>query len=150
MSPVDGRVLLPGEVPDQVFAQELLGPGAAVDPGSSGPGTVLAPISGTVVSLHPHAFVVQGEGLAVLVHAGIDTVTCKGEGFTTLVTAGEEVSGGDPVLTWMPADVTARGLSTVCPVVVLEGQAEEVGVLTGAGGVVRAGEPLLRVVPGGV
>jgi hypothetical protein len=57
-APVTGRVLPMSDVPDLVFAEEMVGPGVAVDP-DPGPGAVVAPVDGQVVVLHAHAFVVQ-------------------------------------------------------------------------------------------
>ena len=53
----------------------------------------MAPISGKLVKLHPHAFVIVGDGGAgVLVDLGIDTVKMHGEGFTLKAAEGDEVS----------------------------------------------------------
>ena len=56
LSPVDGKTVALGDVPDPVFAQAMVGPGVAVQP-SGGRQNALAPVDGTVVTLHPHAFV---------------------------------------------------------------------------------------------
>ncbi len=88
-SPVAGRVVALSAVPDPVFSQAMVGPGVAVEP-SRVKADVVSPVDGTVVTLHPHAFVVAtGDGAAVLVHLGIDTVKRKGEGFELHVVKGE-------------------------------------------------------------
>ena len=61
LSPVTGRAIPLTDVPDPVFAGQMVGPGVAVDPAGE-PGTAVAPISGTIVKLHPHAYVISGEG----------------------------------------------------------------------------------------
>ena len=81
LSPCSGRVIALDEVPDPVFAGRIVGPGVAIDPDRSA-ATVVAPISGRLVKLHPHAFVIAGADVAVLVHLGIDTVQLGGAGFT--------------------------------------------------------------------
>ncbi|MEV8442275.1 PTS glucose transporter subunit IIA [Actinosynnema sp. NPDC051121] len=139
-SPVSGRVVPLTEVPDPVFAQAMVGPGVAVEP-DRGQADVLSPVDGTVVTLHPHAFVVAtSEGAAVLVHLGIDTVKLKGEGFTLHVVKGEAVRAGQPVVTWDPAAVEAAGYAPICPVIALDATPEV--VLDPAGGPVAAGDAL--------
>lgn len=139
-SPVSGRVVPLTEVPDPVFAQAMVGPGVAVEP-DRGQADVLSPVDGTVVTLHPHAFVVAtSEGAAVLVHLGIDTVKLKGEGFTLHVVKGEAVRAGQPVVTWDPAAVEAAGYASICPVIALDATPEV--VLDQAGGPVAAGDAL--------
>lgn len=142
-SPVPGRVLPLAEVPDPVFAGALVGPGLAVDPEPARHDAV-APIAGTLAKLHPHAFVVTGDGgLSVLVHLGIDTVQLHGAGFTLRAAEGERVLAGQPVVSWDPAAVAAGGRSTVCPVVALDVPADRLQNLAGAGPV-AAGGPLFR------
>ncbi|MEU5694600.1 PTS glucose transporter subunit IIA [Actinosynnema sp. NPDC020468] len=139
-SPVSGRVVSLTEVPDPVFAQAMVGPGVAVEPDRAA-ADVVAPIDGTIVTLHPHAFVVASpEGAAVLVHLGIDTVKRKGEGFTLHVVKGEEVRAGQPVVTWDPTEIEAAGFAPICPVVALDATAEV--LLDLASGEVKAGDRL--------
>jgi PTS system glucose-specific IIA component len=107
LSPCPGRVVAMADVPDPVFAEEMVGPGVAIEP-DPGPTTVVAPIAGTVLKVLPHAFVVLGDGVGVLVHLGINTVRLEGEGFEVLATQGSEVAAGDPMITWDPAARTSR------------------------------------------
>ena len=124
LSPVAGRVVPITEVPDPVFAQAMVGPGIAVQPSGSRSDAV-APVDGTIATLHPHAFVVATEdGKAVLVHLGIDTVKEKGEGFTLHVVKGEQVRAGQPIVSWDPEAVTAAGYSAIVPVVALDAAAD--------------------------
>jgi PTS system N-acetylglucosamine-specific IIA component len=124
LSPVAGKAVPMSEVPDPVFAESMVGPGLAVLP-SGGRQDAVAPVDGTVVTLHPHAFVIATEsGQAVLVHLGIDTVQQKGEGFTLRVVKGESVRAGQPLIEWDPDAVVAAGFSAVVPVVALDAQPE--------------------------
>jgi PTS system N-acetylglucosamine-specific IIA component len=124
LSPVAGRTVAMSEVPDPVFAQSMVGPGLAIQP-SGGRQDAVAPVDGTVVTLHPHAFVIATEGgQAVLVHLGIDTVKQKGEGFTLRVVKGETVRAGQALIEWDPEAVAAAGYSAVVPVVALDAPAE--------------------------
>ncbi len=89
------------QVPDDVFSQLMLGPGVAVDPGTTGVVDVVAPVDGVLTALHPHAFVVQvPDGRAVLVHLGLDTVRLLGETFTLGCGKGDEVRAGQVVVSW--------------------------------------------------
>ena len=146
VAPLSGRVVALADVPDPVFAQEIVGPGLAVEPLTDGmDGAVVAPVAGTVASLFPHAFALQTpDSRTVLVHLGIDTVTLKGVGFEVLVAVGDEVVVGQHLLTWDPAAVAAAGLATVCPVVALQGDAAQVTALVAAGTTVRRGDLLLE------
>lgn len=126
-SPVSGAVVAMTEVPDPVFAEAMVGPGVAVRP-VGGAADAVAPVDGTVVTLHPHAFVVATEdGRAVLVHLGIDTVKQKGEGFTLHVVKGETVRAGQPVVGWNPDAVAEAGYSPIVPVVALDASQDAVG-----------------------
>ncbi|MFJ5779857.1 PTS glucose transporter subunit IIA [Streptomyces sp. NPDC093094] len=121
-APLAGRVMALGKVPDPVFAAQLVGSGLAIDPTpATARAQALAPVSGTVVKLHPHAFVIKAPcGTGVLVHLGIDTVRLGGDGFTSHVFEGDQVQVGQKVITFDPSAVQAHGLSAVCPIVVLD------------------------------
>lgn len=131
-SPVTGKAVTMSEVPDPVFAESMVGPGVAVKP-SGGRQVVLAPVDGTVVTLHPHAFVIATEGgQAVLVHLGIDTVKQKGDGFTLHVVKGETVRAGQALVEWDPDAVVAAGYSAMVPVVALDASVDALsGMVTG-------------------
>lgn len=140
LSPVSGRVVGLAGVPDPVFAQAMVGPGTAVDP-ERGPSQAIAPVTGKIVKLHPHAYVVvDEEGHGVLVHLGIDTVKLKGEGFDLLVGEGDEVVSGQPVVGWNPAVIEAGGRSPVCAVVALDAGADALSDVLEAGEVTKGTE----------
>ncbi len=122
LSPLAGRLLPLGEVPDPVFAGEMVGPGVAVDPADGDePVTVVSPIAGTLVKVHPHAFIVLDPGgIGVLVHLGLDTVRLEGRGFEVHATEGTTVAAGDPMVTWDVSVTRAEGLSAVVPVVAMD------------------------------
>ncbi|WP_367650632.1 PTS glucose transporter subunit IIA [Nocardioides sp. zg-1308] len=144
LSPCPGRVIAMTDVPDPVFAEEMVGPGVAIEP-DAGRTTVVAPIAGTVVKVLPHAFVVLGDGVGVLVHLGINTVRLEGEGFEVLASQGDEVSAGDPMITWDPSSLpgSAAGLdvSPVVPVVLMDAPKGSV-TSDAVGGPVAAGDLL--------
>ncbi|AGB22091.1 PTS system N-acetylglucosamine-specific IIA component, Glc family [Mycobacterium sp. JS623] len=120
VSPVAGRAVPLQDVPDPVFSQGMVGYGAAVDP----PRAVIdavAPVSGKILKLLPHAYIVMTtDNVGVLVHLGIDTVRLNGEGFTTHVSQGDEVSAGQLVITYDVPSIEAKGLNPIVPVVVMD------------------------------
>ncbi|MGH6655982.1 MAG: PTS sugar transporter subunit IIA [Actinocrinis sp.] len=139
-SPLAGTAIGLGQVPDPVFAQAMVGPGAAVDP-QRRPLDAVSPIAGTLVKLKPHAFVVvDPAGRGVLVHLGIDTVNLDGAGFELLAAEGARVEAGQPVIRWDPAQIEARGMSPICPVIALDAAPDAVGRV--ASGEVEPGAPL--------
>lgn len=107
VAPLSG-ILVPLEtVPDPVFAQKMVGDGVSLDPTS---GELLAPVAGTVTQLHRahHALTITtDQGIEVLLHIGIDTVTLKGEGFTPKVSEGEKVAIGQTLISF-DVDAVAR------------------------------------------
>lgn len=120
VSPVAGRSLAVSEVPDPVFAKGLVGPGIAIEPRRTLQ-TAVAPVSGTLAKLHPHAYlIVSDKGYGVLVHLGIDTVHLQGEGFDLLAREDERVEAGDEIVAWDPGEIERAGRSSVCAVVVLD------------------------------
>lgn len=147
LAPVKGRAVPMQDVPDPVFAQLMTGPGAAVDPEREVVEAV-APVSGTVFKLYPHAFVIlTADGVAVLVHLGIDTVQLGGQGFTTHVAEGDAVTAGQLVTTYDVPAVDAAGRNPIVPVIALDRQAADL-VLSGAvgtGGAVTAADTLFTV-----
>jgi len=140
-----GTVLPITEVPDPVFAASMVGAGVGLEPATdAGLLHVVAPVSGRLLKVHPHAFIVlTSEGRGVLVHVGIDTVKLDGAPFTLHVAEGDEVAAGDRVVTVDVAAVRAAGMSPVSPVVVMDAAADTMPPVT-AGAQVGAGDELFR------
>ncbi|WP_347110964.1 PTS glucose transporter subunit IIA [Paenarthrobacter sp. S56] len=144
-APITGRVVPLSSVPDPVFAGQLVGAGAAIEP-APGVFEVLSPAEGKIIKLLPHAFViVDTAGRGVLVHVGIDTVKLAGEGFTILAKKDDWVHAGSPIMRVDPAPALAAGYSLVSPVVVLDSKPDTVS--TTATGEVRGGARLFAWSP---
>ena len=144
LAPLDGRLTSLADVPDPVFAGQVVGAGAAIEPPEDTAVVVVAPLSGRLAKVHPHAFVVAGaSGAGVLVHLGIDTVRMGGAGFTLHVQQGDDVEAGAPVVTFDAVAVRDAGLSASCPVVLLQSPADSASPLGPPGAQVRRGEPFL-------
>jgi PTS system glucose-specific IIA component len=145
LSPLVGVAVPLPSVPDALFAAGAMGPGAAITPPAEIV-DVVAPIDGTLLQVFPHAFVVVADdGLAVLVHLGIDTVDLAGAGFTAFAAKGDRVAAGAPVIAYDVPAILAAGHSSVVPVIVLERSPEDVRVLVDEGAALLPGVPLLSV-----
>lgn len=120
LAPVGGRAVGLQNVPDPVFSAGMVGYGAAVDP----PRAVIdavAPVGGKLLKLMPHAYIIMTpDNVGVLVHLGLDTVALNGEGFTTHVGQGAEVTAGQLIITYDVPVVAAKGLNPIVPVVVMD------------------------------
>jgi PTS system glucose-specific IIA component len=120
LAPCPGRLVALADTPDPVFASEMVGPGVAIDP-DPGEVTVVSPIAGKVVKVHPHAFVVLGsDGIGVLVHLGINTVRLEGRGFEVLAAERSTVEAGDPMVRWDPSTISGEDISTLVLVIAMD------------------------------
>ena len=91
----DGEVINIEDVKDPVFSQKMMGDGFAVEPEN---GHIVSPVAGKVTSVFPtkHALgLVTDNGLEVLVHIGLDTVSLEGKPFEVKVSEGQTVAAGD-------------------------------------------------------
>jgi len=144
LAPCPGRVVPLTATGDPVFAAEMVGPGVAIDP-DPGLVTVVSPIAGRVVKVHPHAFVVLAEtGVGVLVHLGINTNRLEGAGFEVLATEGGTVEAGAPMVRWDPSTISGDDISTVVPVIAMDRPKGSVPAPDGDS-TVSAGDLLFRV-----
>ena len=120
LAPVSGRAVALKDVPDPVFSQGMVGYGAAIDP-PRGVIEAVAPVSGRLLKLMPHAYIIMTpDNVGVLVHLGLDTVALKGEGFTTHVNQGDDVTAGEVIITYDVPSIEAKGLNPIVPVVVMD------------------------------
>lgn len=143
IAPVAGRAVALGDVPDPVFAQGMVGYGAAIDPPREVI-TAVAPVDGRLLKLMPHAFVVlTADNVGVLVHLGLDTVALDGEGFTTHLRQGEQVRAGQPVITFDIPAIVAKGLDPIVPVVIMdERESANISVTAALDAPIAAGDEL--------
>jgi PTS system N-acetylglucosamine-specific IIC component len=124
LAPTAGRLVALSDVPDATFAQGIVGPGVAIDPPREVV-TAVAPVSGKVAKLWPHAYVIMtSDNVGVLVHLGIDTVQLEGEGFTVLAEEGALVEVGQPMITFDVPAVEATGRNPVIAIVVMDKKAD--------------------------
>lgn len=141
LSPLDGRVIPLEEVPDEVFAEKVLGDGAAVIPEN---GNIYSPIDGEIVSIPEslHAYGIRSDaGIEMIVHFGLETVNLKGEGFSPKVKVGDRVKAGQLLCIADMDFLKSKGINTVTPVLVTDG-AEE-GSFSVKTGEIRHGEEIM-------
>ncbi|MCP3027839.1 N-acetylglucosamine-specific PTS transporter subunit IIBC [Halobacillus sp. A5] len=115
--PINGKVMKLEEVPDEVFAQGMMGPGFSVEPTGN---TFRSPVNGKVIQVFPtkHAIGLEMDnGLEILIHVGLDTVKLNGEGFETLVESGQSIQQGDPLLRVDVDFVKKNAPSIVTPII---------------------------------
>lgn len=121
LAPVTGKIIPLDQVPDEVFAQKILGDGVGVIPSE---GKIYSPVTGEISSVtdSKHAYAIETEdGIQMLVHFGLDTVALKGEGFTAKVKAGDKVQAGD-LLAEVDLDLLkGKNIETTTPIVVCAG-----------------------------
>ena len=118
ISPVKGKVIPLAEVSDETFASGVLGDGVGIQPSE---GKVFAPFDCTVAAVFDtkHAIGLETpEGVELLIHIGMDTVTLNGGPFTVYVEAGQTVETGELLLDFDMEKIRKAGLDTVTPVIV--------------------------------
>lgn len=143
-APFSGTLVPLSEVPDETFASGVLGEGIAVEPSD---GLFCSPVDGTVETIaetkHAIGFAADN-GLEILVHVGLETVSLNGEGFEILVKEGDRVKAGQPVAKADLALIRERGLKTITSIV-LTGGADDME-LNCAEGIAAAGKtPVLTL-----
>lgn len=117
-SPLQGKIVPLEKVEDQVFSSGALGKGIAVEPIV---GELVAPAKGEVTTLFPtgHAVGVTTEdGVEVLMHIGMDTVSMNGDGFEICVKQGDKIEAGDLLVKFDIEKIKAAGHPTITPVVI--------------------------------
>ncbi|WP_182048841.1 beta-glucoside-specific PTS transporter subunit IIABC [Changpingibacter yushuensis] len=144
VSPVNGQLIALADVQDKAFASGVLGSGVGVIPSD---GAIVSPVTGTVITAFPtgHAYGIRSEeGIEVLIHIGIDTVSMKGDGFTPQVAKGDHVSAGDPIASVDLKKVTAAGFDPTVIMVVTN--SKKLGSIDASTpGQVTVGVPVLSV-----
>ena len=132
VSPLNGKVVPLEEVPNPVFSDKILGDGIAVVPTD---GKIVSPVDGEVVSvadtLHAYGFATE-DGMEILVHFGLETVSLNGDVFKAHVKVGDKVKKGDLVAEADIAAIQEKGLKTITPVLICGGL-EEKNLEYGAG-----------------
>ena len=144
VTPIVGDVVALADVNDPVFSSGAMGQGIAVKPSQ---GVVYAPADAEVSIAFPtgHAFGLKtADGVEVLIHVGIDTVSMNGEGFEAKVSQGDKVKAGDILGTFDSNKIAAAGLDDTTMVIVTN-TADYASVAPVATGSVAKGDAVIEV-----
>lgn len=117
-APLTGEYVKIEDIPDPVFAQKMMGEGFGINPTE---GEVVSPIEGKVDNVFPtkHAIGLKADnGLEILVHIGLDTVQLDGEGFEILVSSGDTVQVGDPLLKFDLEYIRNNAKDVISPIII--------------------------------
>ncbi|SES16852.1 PTS system, beta-glucosides-specific IIC component [Gracilibacillus ureilyticus] len=144
-SPLTGPVISLGDVDDDVFSSEAIGPGIAIIPVK---GSLHAPFSGSVTSVFPTSHgigLTSDSGIKVLIHIGIETVQLDGKFFNMKVKYGEKVEQGQLLGTFDIEAITSEGFDITSPVVITNSH-EFLDVISGEEENIEVGDRLLTVI----
>ncbi|SAM33791.1 phosphoenolpyruvate--protein phosphotransferase [Pseudomonas sp. 1 R 17] len=144
LAPLSGVLLALDKVPDPVFASRMIGDGLCIDPTSQ---TLCAPLAGVISNIQDsgHAVsVTDDNGVQVLMHIGLDTVSLAGKGFTRLVEEGQRVEAGQALIEFDADYVALHARSLLTLMLVVSGEP----FTPLASGLVERGQPVLQVAPG--
>ena len=118
LAPLTGKAVSLSEVPDEVFSGKVLGDGIAIIPED---GKIVSPVDGEVSTVaetkHAYGFT-SNDGLEILVHVGLETVSLKGECFKAHVKPGDKVKAGDVVAEVDLDYLKENGINSITPVLI--------------------------------
>lgn len=118
VSPLAGQVKPLSQATDPVFSSGVMGQGVVIEPSQ---GELVSPVNGTVTVLFPtkHAVgIVSEEGVELLMHIGMDTVSLDGKGFEAHVAQGDKVVVGQQLISFDTNVIKEAGLITQTPVII--------------------------------
>lgn len=118
VSPLAGQVKPLSQATDPVFSSGVMGQGVVIEPSQ---GELVSPVNGTVTVLLPtkHAVgIVSEEGVEMLMHIGMDTVSLDGKGFEAHVEQGDKVVVGQQLISFDMDVIKKAGLVTETPVII--------------------------------
>ncbi|HEY5892655.1 MAG TPA: phosphoenolpyruvate--protein phosphotransferase [Chthoniobacterales bacterium] len=122
LAPVSGVIYPLERVPDPVFSQKLAGDGISIDPTDN---ILRAPCPGEILQRHAagHAVTLKtAGGVEVLMHVGIDTVSLKGQGFTSRAQVGDKVETGAPLIEFDLDYVATNAKSLLTEIIIANGE----------------------------
>ena len=143
-SPMNGKVIELKEVPDEAFAQKMVGDGCAIEPDK---GSICSPIEGQLMNIFPtnHAIIFETiDGLEMIVHFGIDTVKLDGKGFQKLREPGP-IKVGDEIVKYNLDEIKDNVPSTRSPIIINNMEKVEKIEVLSLGKIVKIGEPIMKV-----
>ncbi len=117
-APCKGKMLPIEKVNDKVFSSKMMGEGVAfifVDD------ILCSPCNGTLTLVaptsHAYGFLLEN-GVEVLLHVGLDTVSLNGKGFEVLCKQGQKVKVGDPLVKVDISFMKEKEIDLITPLVI--------------------------------
>lgn len=144
-APVAGEIVNLKDVSDPAFAEGKMGQGFGIKPSD---GKVYAPFSGTVRATFStrHAVgLVSDNGIALLIHIGVDTVKLHGTGFVTYFTKGQHIEKGQQLMEFWDPTIKKAGLDDTVIVTVTNSESFNVDMIAKAGDKVTVKDDVLKV-----
>ena len=141
---LNGTVVPLADVKDEAFASGVLGDGIAIEPSD---GELVAPADGEISSTfetHHAVGMTTADGAELLMHIGIDTVKLGGKHFTYLVSEGDKVKKGQPLIRFELEAIKAEGYPVTTPLIVCNTD-DYAAVEAKASGTVKQGDALLEL-----
>lgn len=128
----NGKIVPITEVPDEVFAQKMMGDGIAIYPSDN---KIVSPCDGKVtvkMDKTEHAIGITLEnGLEILIHVGLDTINLDEKLFSIKVKKGANVQTGDELITFNSQKLKELGYTDITMLVILNtGNTKEVEILS--------------------
>lgn len=119
---LDGRVIPITEVPDEAFSSKAIGDGVAFEPEHEN--VVVAPSGGVIMAASQNMKHACGmrldNGVEILIHVGIDTVAMNGDGFSLLISEGQRVKAGTPLIRFDKQKIAGAGYQATTMLIITE------------------------------
>lgn len=144
-SPINGRVIPLEEVPDEAFAQKMIGDGCAIDPTE---GAIYSPLEEAEIDIFEtnHAISFEtSDGFEMIVHFGIDTVKLNGKGLDRVIEI-DSAKKGDKLIEYDLEFLRKNAKSVKTPIIITSmDMVDKIEVMVDYGHDVKVGQLLMRV-----
>ena len=120
-SPVNGKMVALSDVPDKMFAEKILGDGAAF---YSDEDIIYSPCAGkiSVIADTGHAVGINADnGAEILIHIGLDTVNLNGKGFEVLTSKDAKIKEGTPLIKVDRKFMAENNINLIIPMIITNG-----------------------------
>lgn len=142
-SPINGECIAIEDVPDNVFANKMMGNGVGFILKEDN--QIFAPCDGiiSVIAGTKHAIGLQADsGLEVLIHIGLDTVNLQGKGFEVKVKQGDRVTKGQPLISVDLSYMKQNEINLITPMVITNSSKIDIEIVCN-NGFVKKGETII-------
>jgi len=126
-APVVGESIPLTEVPDKVFSTKMLGDGLAF---AFEGDTVYSPCDGEIIFIAKtkHAIGIKANnGLELLIHVGLDTVSLNGKGIDVLIKENAKIRAGMPLIKLDREFMKENSINLIMPLIITS-PAKEVSI----------------------